>query len=285
MPPDPTARFEAERSRLTAFAYRFLGTRSDAEDVVQDAWLRFAAHEGEIETDGPWLTRVVTNLCLDRRTSAQATRETYVGPWLPEPVATGGGLLLGQPVDPEAISLAFLTLLERLTPLERAVYLLAEAFDYDHAEIASVLGREPAAVRQLLHRAREHVQAGRPRFVPDRAAQQRMLETFLDACLRGDLAGLTALLTEQVVARSDGGGKALAALKPIVGADRVARLLLGLSRKADPSGRFEFAELNGRPSVVGFVGEVRAFVLQLELDGERICAVSMVNAPDKLRHL
>jgi RNA polymerase sigma-70 factor, ECF subfamily len=277
--------FEAERPRLTAFAYRLLGSWSDAEDVVQDAWLRLRNHAETVEAPGPWLTRVVTNLCLDRRKSAQATRETYVGPWLPEPVATEHGQLRGVPVDPDAISLAFLTLLERLSPLERAAYLLAEAFDYDHGEIARVLGREPAAIRQLLHRAREHVKAGKPRFTASADDQQQMLITFLQTCAEGNLAGLTSLLSAQAVALSDGGGKVRAALNPVVGADRVARLLLGLAKKGGPPMTFELRELNGVPSVVGLVEGKVSQILQLEFDEGLVRTLLLVSNPDKLRHL
>ncbi len=284
MTPATSDVFEEERPRLTAFAYRLLGSWSDAEDAVQDAWLRFRDHAHAVEAPGPWLTRVVTNLCLDRRKSAQATRESYVGPWLPEPVVTDHGRLRGVPVDPEAISLAFLTLLERLSPLERAAYLLAEAFDYDHVEIGQVLGREPAAVRQLLHRARDHVKAGRPRFSASADDQQRMLLAFLQTCAEGNLAGLTTLLASQAVALSDGGGKVRSALNPVVGADRVARLLLGLAKKGGAPAAFELRELNGVPSVVGLVDGVVTMVLQLELDGGVVRTLVMVNNPDKLLH-
>jgi RNA polymerase sigma-70 factor, ECF subfamily len=277
--------FEAERPRLTAFAYRLLGSWSDAEDVVQDAWLRLRDHAETVEAPGPWLTRVVTNLCLDRRKSAQATRETYVGPWLPEPVVTEHGQLRGVPVDPDAISLAFLTLLERLSPLERAAYLLAEAFDYDHGEIARVLGRDPAAIRQLLHRAREHVKAGKPRFTASADDQQQMLLTFLQTCAEGNLAALTKLLSAQAVALSDGGGKVRAALNPVVGADRVARLLLGLAKKGGAAVAFELRELNGVPSVVGLVDGKVSLILQLELDEGLVRTLLLVSNPDKLRQL
>lgn len=279
------ANFEAERPRLTAFAYRLLGSWGDAEDVVQDAWLRLAQHEPLVDHPAAWLRRVVTNLCLDRRKSAQATREAYVGPWLPEPVPTDAGRLLGLPVDPHELSLAFLALLERLSPLERAVYLLAEAFDYEHAEIAQLLGREPAAIRQLLHRARAHVQAGRPRFPATQTEQQRVLERFLGACVEGDLSGLTTLLKADAVALSDGGGKTRAALHPVVGADRVARLLVGLAQKNGRAFSFELRELNGVPSLVGLSEGRVTLVLQLEVDDGLVHTVTFQLNPDKLQRL
>jgi RNA polymerase sigma-70 factor (ECF subfamily) len=179
MDPTVTDDFEAQRPRLRALAYRLLGSWSDAEDVVQDAYLRWQGRAAEVADPAPYLARVVTNLCLDLRKSSRFNREAYVGPWLPEPVPTEAGRLGGVPVDPEQISLAFLALLERLSPLERAAYVLAEAFDFDHAEIAAALGRAEPAVRQLLHRAREHVRAGRPRFSPTAADHERVLGAFI----------------------------------------------------------------------------------------------------------
>ena len=277
--------FEHERARLTAFAYRLLGRWSDAEDVVQEAWLRFQKHAEVVETPAAWLRQVVTHLCLDLRKSAQATRETYVGPWLPEPVSTEGGRLGGLDIDLEAISLAFLTMLERLSPLERAVYLLSEAFDHQPAEIAQLLDREPAAVRQLLHRAREHVKAGRPRFAAKPDEHQRALEQFLAACMQGDLTALTGMLKADAVALSDGGGKIRAALNPIEGADRVARFLIGVSQKPATPMNYAVLEVNGTPTLVGSAEGRALLALQLELDEGLIRTVSIVLNPDKLASL
>jgi RNA polymerase sigma-70 factor (ECF subfamily) len=203
--------FERERPRLLALAYRMLGSWSEAEDVVQDAYVRWQGACASVEAPAGWLVRVVTNLCLDTRKSSRARREVYVGPWLPEPVATDGGRLAGEFVDPEEISIAFLALLERLSAAERAVYVLSHAFDFEPREIAEMLGKSEVAVRQLLHRAREHVREGRPRFRASREAHTRMLGAFVTACTTGDLAGLQSLLADDVVALTDGGGKVRAA--------------------------------------------------------------------------
>ena len=282
--------FTAQRPRLKALAYRLLGSWSDAEDVVQDAYVRWEGRAsgrdgGGVTEPGAYLARVVTNLCLDLRKSSRFNRELYVGAWLPEPVPTDAGRLGGVPVDPEQISLAFLAILERLSPLERAAYVLAEAFDFDHAEIAAVLDRAEPAVRQLLHRAREHVRAGRPRFHAAAADHERMLGAFMTACAAGDVDGLARLLAGDVVAVSDGGGKARAALRPIVGADRVARFLVATARKAPPDLAVARRELNGAPALVLSLGGRPFLVLQIETDGERVRSVAMVLNPDKLQHL
>jgi RNA polymerase sigma-70 factor (ECF subfamily) len=279
--------FELQRPRLKALAYRLLGSWSDAEDTVQDAYVRWEqarAAGTEILDDAPWLTRVVVNLCLDARKS-RARRETYVGPWLPEPVSTQDGALGGLRVDPDEVSLAFLALLERLSALERAAYVLSVAFEYDTTEIAAVLDRSEAAVRQLVHRAREHVEAGRPRFRASAGDHQRMLGAFLGACASGDLESLKRMLADDAVVVSDGGGKQRAARRPVVGADRAARLLIGILRKAPEGLVTTLGEINGRPSLVIFRGGAPFGVVQIETDGERIGAVSVVVNPDKLAHV
>jgi RNA polymerase sigma-70 factor (ECF subfamily) len=188
-------------------------------------------------------------------------------------------------VDPEQISLAFLALLERLSPLERAAYVLAEAFDFDHAEIAAALGRAEPAVRQLLHRAREHVRAGRPRFTATATDHERVLGAFMSACAVGDVGALARLLAKDAVALSDGGGKARAALRPVVGPDRVARLVVGLARKAPPDVALALREFNGTPALVFTLGGRPYMVLQLETDGVEVRTVASVINPDKLRHV
>lgn len=278
--------FEAHRPRLLSLAYRVLGSMAEAEDMVQEAHLRWLSRDATpLDSERAWLERVVMNLCLDQLKSARARRESYVGPWLPEPVPTQEGQLAGAPVDVEAISLAFLTLLERLSPLERAVYVLEEAFDYSHDEVAGVLGKEPAAVRQLLHRAREHVKSGRPRFAPDKATHEAMLGRFFGAVLQGDVQGVEQLLAQQVEVRSDGGGKVRAALNVVSGPNKVARLLIGLAKKGSPTARFELREVNGWPSLVGLEGDAVVSVTQLETDGQLVFSVSMVVNPDKLSGL
>jgi RNA polymerase sigma-70 factor (ECF subfamily) len=277
--------FEDHRARLVALAYRVLGSRAEADDVVQEAHLRFLRTESPVDSPKAWLDRVVTNLCLDQLKSARVARETYVGTWLPEPVATEGGRWQDGPADPESISLAFLSLLELLSPLERAVYVLAEAFDYAPDEIASVLAKEPAAVRQTLHRAREHVRAGRPRFAPSAAAHERLLSVFLGAVMAGDVSRVEALLAADAVARTDGGGRAKAALRDIRGAQKVARFVFGLAKKVGPELHLEVREINGWPALVVFDGMRPVNVISVETDGERIYSLFSVVNPDKLERL
>ena len=233
-PPDTRdAVFTAHRARLVGVAYRLLGSVGDAEDVVQEAWLRWARVDTATVADPlAFLVRTVSRLALDRLRRIAARRETYVGPWLPEPVLTGG------PDDPAAeaerassVSMAMLVVLETLTPLERTVFVLHEAFAYSYAEIAEIVDRSPAAVRQLAHRAREHVAARRPRFAADPAVRRTATERFLRASLEGDLAALLELLAPDATLWADGGGKAKAPLRPIHGADKIARFFVGDQRR------------------------------------------------------
>jgi RNA polymerase sigma-70 factor (ECF subfamily) len=273
----PTDAFSEQRPRLFALAYRMLGSAASAEDVLQEAWLRWKTAT-DVETPGAWLSTVVTHLCLDELKSARARHESYVGPWLPEPIVT-----TPDEVDPETVSLAFLRVLERLSPVERAVYLLHSVFDSTHGEIAAILGKDEATVRQVFHRAKAHVLAERPRFAPSKEAHARLLAGFVEACTRGDLEGLRALLAEDAMAWTDGGGKVRAALKPLVGSDAIARFFLGVLRKGDnESLTVQVAEINGWPSVVARRGDATAIVLSLETDGERVYGVHVVSNPDKL---
>lgn len=273
--------FEEHRSTMQAMAYRMLGSAAEAEDVVQEAWLRWqsASHEA-VRSVKAYLSTVVTRLCLDRLKSARAHRELYVGPWLPEPIRTD------TPVDPETLSLAFLVLLESLSPVERAVYLLHEVFGYSHAEVAEMVGKEEATCRQILHRAREHIVARRPRFAPSKAQHERLLTGFLSACFSGDLDGLKRLLAEDVTLWPDSGGKVKgAARNPIHGADSVARLYLGLIKKNQLEVVTEIAEVNGWPAVLIRVNGVMINVITIETDGERIHAIHAVLNPDKLHRV
>jgi RNA polymerase sigma-70 factor (ECF subfamily) len=272
--------FEAHRSLLFGIAYRMLGSRSEAEDMVQETFLRWqAAPRDEIESARAYLSTIVTRLCLDQLKSARAQRETYVGPWLPEPLRTE------EPVDPQSISLAFLVLLEQLSPVERAVYLLHEVFDHSHAEVAAIVGKEEAACRQIFHRARAHIDEKRPRFAPSRADHERLLTGFLTAVQAGDLEGLRGMLAKDAVTWSDGGGKRLAARNLIHGADANARLFLGLARKAHADFSLELAEINGWPAVVIRQDGQISDVLGIETDGAVIYAVHLVSNPDKLQGL
>ena len=292
--------FQQQRPRLFALAYRMLGSAADAEDVLQDAWLRWQASDvAELESPGAWLTTVVTRLCLDQLKSARVRRESYVGPWLPEPLPTAdSGESAAEPAaaDPvalqESLSMAFLVLLEQLSPAERAAYLLHEVFDYSHVEIAPMLGLSPDHCRQLALRARGHLRERRPRFAPSRERHERLLHEFLQAIRAGQLEPLQRLLSEDVVMRSDGGGKRSAATKPVYGSERVARFFLGLASKL-PSHplpiEFRILDVNGWPALLTFEAGQLLHVLSLEGDGSTIRNVYIVLNPDKLqairRHL
>lgn len=284
MPPDTRlADFEAQRPRLLRLAYRMLGSLSEAEDVVQEAWLRWARVEAGVDTPAAYLTRVVTRLCLDQLKSARARRETYVGAWLPEP-------LLGTTDPDEAVAddltLTLMLAMERLSPLERAAFLLHDVFNVALPEVAATLGREPAAVRQLASRARRHVRDDRPRFAIPAEEGERIARAFFAAARDGDAAALSAMLAEDVAIHADGGGKVIAFRNVIRGLDRAVRLFLGVARK--PAYRPELirtAMIDGLP---GYLSIDRGNVLQttaLELREGRIAAIYIVRNPDKLRHV
>lgn len=283
VPDQRTADFEAERPRLVRLGYRMLGSISEAEDVVQDSWLRFGKVQGCIDTPAAYLTRVVTRLCLDRLKSARARRETYIGPWLPEP-------LIGAVEPSEAIAddvtTTLMLAMERLSPLERAAFLLHDIFDVALGEIALALGREPAAVRQLASRARKHVQNARPRYTIEAAEGDRVARAFFAAARDGDTAALTALLAQNVEIHSDGGGKVPAFRNIIRGLDRALRLFVGVRRKAlEPPILLQTVPIDGLP---GYVSVDREGVLQttaLDFRGGRIVAIYIVRNPDKLTQL
>jgi RNA polymerase sigma-70 factor (TIGR02957 family) len=291
------APFDRHRRLLFGVAYQMLGSVADAEDVVQDAWLRWsAADRGDVADPRAYLVQITTRLALDRLGSARARRESYVGPWLPEPLLTGSGPVGSAPPPPEPdevaergeqVSLALLVVLETLSPAERAVFVLEEAFGMPVAEVAAALGRSEAAVRQMAHRAREHVQARRPRFDADRQAQREVTERFLAAVAGGDLDALLAALAPDVVLISDGGGRTRAALRPITGSDKVARWLMAVTQQGAgiPDLRIEVAEVNGWPAIVGRSGAEPFASISLAVAGGAIEQVLVVVNPDKLAGL
>jgi len=291
--------FEALRPRLFSIAYRMLSSASEAEDVVQDAFLRYdQGRPVELRSPAAWLAAVVTNLCLDRLRSARAQRERYVGPWLPEPVltgaeaangtATGAGMLgpLETAEQRESVSFAFLLLLERLNPRERAVFVLREAFAYGYDEIAEILGLSEANCRQVFHRARQHVSEERVRFEPSPRRRRELVERFIAAAEGGDLAALEALFAEDVTVWSDGGGKATAARRPLVGVADVLRFLSGLAT-GKYAGTFTFrtAELNGMPAMLVVLDGKVDTACTFDVEGGRISAIRAVRNPDKLAFL
>jgi len=277
--------FQSYRPLLFSIAYRMTGSASEAEDIVQDSYLRYQATEpGEIRSLKSYLSTIVTRLSLDHLKSARVQREQYIGPWLPEPLLTGDSAL--QSVEQrESIATAFLVLLETLSPHERAVFLLREVFEYEHAEIAEMLGLSAANCRQLFHRAQVRLAERRQRFEPAREVQQRLLARFLQACRQGDIAALTETLAEDVVSWSDGGGKVSAARQPVFGRENVIRLVIGLLRKAPTDLRVEVAEVNGRLAIILFTGARLWYVCSVEIVNDRIQALQAVLNPDKLAYI
>lgn len=279
---DPLA---PDRNRLLGLAYRMLGSRVEAEDVLQDAWLRFSAARDVCDRSA-LLTTIVSRLCLDRLRSAQARREAYVGPWLPEPISDADSLLPDAATElADDISFALLLALERLSPLERAAFLLHDVFDMRFAEVAETLERSEVACRQLASRARKAVRAERPVPRADAHSHQRLLSAFAVATASGDTAALTALLREDAVLLADGGGKVISALNPIRGADRVARFMIGVMRKRDTQAmdlRIEQRSINGAHGIVAWNGTQIVQILTILPDGDRIEAVYIVRNPDKL---
>ncbi|MWA12218.1 RNA polymerase sigma factor SigJ [Streptomyces sp. BA2] len=285
-------RFETSRPRLEAIAYRLLGSASDAEDAVQDAFLRWQAADVErIEVPEAWLTKVLTNLCLNHLTSARARRETYVGQWLPEPLLAGDPML--GPADTaeqrESVSYAVLTLMERLSPNERVVYVLREAFGYSHREIAEILDITETAGQQIFHRAKKHVADGKTRTEIDEATAQRIVEEFLAAATSGKTEPLVRLLTQDAISIGDGGGKVPARAKAFEGAVAVAKFMRGLFKPSEVkrsyvggSPEIYGTTANGTPAVVAVVDGRVVGVMCLEITAEGIVAFRNQVNPDKL---
>ncbi|WP_434212001.1 RNA polymerase sigma-70 factor [[Pseudomonas] boreopolis] len=275
--------FEQHRPRLFSLAYRLLGARTEAEDVVQDAWLRWhGADRAGIVDPEAWLVTATTRLGLDRLRAARAARSRYTGPWLPEPLEISeepGPQELRERA--EQVSLALLAAMERLGPEERAAFLLKEAFDYDYARIAELLGHSEANCRQMVHRARTRLQAERPRFPVDRQHHRELLERFMIASQAGDMAAITALLDSNARLVSDGGGKVTAALRPLLGAERIARLYWAVARrKLGLVARM--GTVNGEPAILRFRdGRLHSTTLAV-IDGDRIVELLNVMNPDKL---
>ncbi|MDF9876521.1 RNA polymerase sigma-70 factor [Cellulosimicrobium cellulans] len=275
--------FTTHRRLLFTVAYEMTGSAADAEDVVQEAWLRWSsADRSGVLDPRAYLVRVTTRLALDRLRVLRRRRETYVGSWLPDPLLTTPDAAL-QVERAEDVSMALLVVLETLSPLERAVFVLREVFDVPYDEIADGLDRSPEAVRQTAHRAREHVRARRPRFSQPDDAQRAAVERFMAACATGDTTALVEILAPDVVVVSDGGGKARAALRPVTGADKVARMLVGLSAKPETTAMaFEPALVNGALGGVWTVDGEPAMAATVEYDGERVVRVLLFRNPERL---
>lgn len=288
-PEDRAALFEAERARLAGVAYRMLGSRTDADDVVQDAWLRFGATSTPIDDPAAWLTTVVTRLAIDELRTARRTRATYVGPWLAEPTLdaattdAGTGDPADQAVMLESITIGFLAVLERLSPLERAVFVLHDVFALPLTEVAEMIERNDAATRQLAKRARDHLIVDRPRFDPDPDDARVLTEMLLAAAATGDIETIASHLAADVVYTSDGGAHRRAARRPVVGADKVARLFANLAARLDPGTEFHIVRANGQTGVYATVdGEPLMLLVPTWRDGKVAATYSVLN-PDKLR--
>jgi RNA polymerase sigma-70 factor (ECF subfamily) len=282
----PDSMFASARPMLFSIAYRMLGSVMDAEDLVQDAWLRWKeAPEAEVRSPRAYLTTIVTRLAINRLRAARTKRETYVGPWLPEPLVTED---TPDTVElAESLSMAFLVLLERLSPIERAVFLLHEVFDFEYADIARMVDKTEANCRQLLARAKKRVGAPRPRFEADAEQARRLTQRFTEASVAGDLDGLLALLAEDITLWADGGGKARgAALKPLHGATPVARFILGIMRNVVPAGTgFRPTRINGQPGFIAYLSGRPLSALIFDIRGGRIKTIYAVGNPDKLQTL
>jgi len=284
--------FTTDRPLLFSIAYRMLGSASDAEDVLQDAWLRYrGADQSTIRTPKAFATTIVTRLCLDRLKSARTTREEYIGPWLPEPVLTseveGPDTMLQRA---ESVTLAFLVLLEKLSPEERAVFLLKDVFEYDHSEIAEMLGMTADNSRQLLHRAKGRLAQGRPRLTGTEQSRRAIAERFTRAFSSGDANELTVLLANDVGMWSDGGGKASAARRPLLGRDRVLNFLIGLHRTAQTAGlardvALRIEDVNSEPALIVRVGQRLESIFVFSIDDAAISGIRVVRNPDKLTHI
>ena len=278
-----TEDFERHRSLLFSIAYRMLGSVAEAEDVVQEAYLRWReVPEGEVRSPKSYLSAVVTRLSIDRLRSAR--REEYIGPWLPEPLISDRAeeLAAHDELD-ESLSMAFLVLLESLNPVERAVFLLREVFGYDYEEISSIVRKSEANCRQIARRARQSVAARRPRFERSLEKEKMLTERFVEACMSGDMEGLLELLSEDVTLWSDGGGKVAAAPYPIHGPEKVARFLVGVLRTVPPGFFVHPARVNGGSGAIGYVDDHPTGVVALDVAEGRIRRVRIVVNPDKLR--
>jgi RNA polymerase sigma-70 factor (ECF subfamily) len=279
----PDRAFEEHRPLLFHIAYRMLGTVSDAEDVVQEAWLRWQRGAGEVLAPKSYLAQVVTRLAIDRLREVRRSREEYVGPWLPEPLVTTPGAD-AMAARTETLRMGLLVLLERLGPVERAVFVLREAFDYEYAEIARIVGKTEPACRQILARARRHLAVDQARFT-DHADNERVAMQFLVAMGSGDVSQIERLLAQDAVFCSDGGGKVAAARNLIYGPSRIARFIEGVLRKLPEGMQARPARVNGAPGVLLFAGEALYSAVAVEAEGGQVQRVYSVSNPDKLARL
>lgn len=275
--------FEENRPRLFALSYRMLGTLNDVEDVLQEAWLKWSqVDQGAIRNAPGFLTTVVTRLCIDQLRKSQRRREEYIGPWLPEPLLSSEAAFTPGMLA-ETLSTAFLVLLERLSPKERAVFLLREVFEIDYGDIAETVQATEAHCRQMLRRSKERIQSPRQRFRSHPEQSAKIMESFLQSCMVGDVDGLKSLLADDVVSWSDSDGKALAARNPVRGVEKVARFFLGLFRKIPEGFRTELKMINGSPGMISWQGELLHSAFWLDVDEDAIRNLYFTVNPEKLR--
>ena len=278
----PASAFEEHRSLLFTIAYEITGTVTDAEDVLQESYLRWSAVDSDrIGNPRAYLAKTVTRQALNSLRTSQRRREDYIGPWLPEPVVTVPDVA-EDAVLADSLSFAVLVVLESLSPEERAVFVLREVFDFPYSEIAEATGKTLTAVRQLAHRAKEHVEARQPRFEVDAQRQKAVTDRFIAATLGGDVQTLMDVLAPGAVLLSDGGGKASAARRPVVGADHVARFLLGIASKPLPRMRVEMSSLNGMPAILIYSGDTIDLAVMVESSNDHVTGLYLVRNPDKL---
>jgi RNA polymerase sigma-70 factor (ECF subfamily) len=274
--------FNECRPLLMAIAYRMLGSRADAEDAVQETFLRWQQSNEEPTSPKSYLSTIITRLCIDQLRSARAQREVYVGPWLPEPVMTEGSTV----EMAESLTMAFLIMLETLGPAERAAFLLHDVFDFDYPEIAQMIGKSEANSRQMVFRARERLIKRRRRFEPTLEETERITSRFIETTRNGDLSGLMAMFAEDAIMTSDGGGKARAALNPVHGAGAIARFIMGVLKKNEGWNAVHTAtEVNGQPAFVTSIGGQPISVMILDVDDGVIQNLFIVVNPDKLRNI
>ena len=280
-----TDAFQSHRPRLFALAYKLLGSRCDAEDVVQDAWLRWSQTDHDaIRDPEAWLVTATTRLGIDRLRRTRHERETYPGPWLPEPLQIEASATPENGAEiADQVSLAFLALLERLGPEERAAFLLKEAFDYDYGQIAALLGHSVPNCRQMVHRARDRLQAGRPRFEVGRDRHRELLGRFMQASQSGDQAAIVRLLDANARLVSDGGGKVTAAVRPLLGAERIARLFWAIARRTGEDIEPVIGSVNGEPAILRWHAGRLESITTISVRDDRICEILTLLNPDKLR--
>ncbi len=284
---DRAATFSDQRPLLFSIAYRMLGSVMDAEDMVQETFLRWQdAPVDDVRAPKPYLSTVITRLCIDQLRSAKETREQYIGPWLPEPIVTEQTAEVDEHLAlADSLSMAFLVLLERLSPVERAAFLLHEVFDYEYPEIARIIDKSEANCRQLVHRARQHVTAGGRRFEPTPEQLEEITRRFIAASANGDMQGLIELLSDDVMLWSDGGGVVPAAINPIRGPEKIARFFIGLAKRMPPNTSFRVARVNGAPGFVSYIEGAVYFVAEVNFSDGRVASFRIVRNPEKLRHV